>query len=84
MDYYDIYAIYHQHLITNTNYYCNLTQIISQHKIPILYTVYYNITYASTKIFIVILAYHTTLAYLRLQIVSLFSSKCNDDVLFLG
>ena len=35
-------------------------------------------------IFIVIQAYHTTLAYLRLQIITLFSSKCNDDVLFLS
>ena len=33
-------------------------------------------------IFIAILAYHTTLAYLRLQIKTLFSLKCNDDILF--
>ena len=37
MDHNDIYAIYHKHIITNTNYYCNLTQISTQHKIPILY-----------------------------------------------
>ena len=36
IDHYDIYTTYHQH---NTNYYCNLTQILSQHKIPTLYNI---------------------------------------------
>ena len=35
-------------------------------------------------IFIVILAYHTTLNHLCLQIITLFSLKCNDDVVFLS
>ena len=35
-DHYDVYGTYHQH---NTNYYCNLTQISFQYKIPILFNI---------------------------------------------
>ena len=36
VDNYNIYATYQQH---NTNYFCNLVQISSLHKIPILYNI---------------------------------------------
>ena len=42
---YTQYTIYHQHIITNTNYYCNLTQISPQHKIHIFHSILqYNIS----------------------------------------
>ena len=39
MDHYDIYAIYHLHIITDKKYHSNLTQLSSLHKTPILYNI---------------------------------------------
>ena len=44
--------------------------------------VYYNTTYPSTMIFTVILAYYTTLAYLCLQIITLFYFLRNEIKMF--
>ena len=80
-----IIMLYMQYIIiTNINYYCNLTQILFQHKNTIiaLYSIVYdNMIYLSTTIFI--LTDHTTLAFYAYKS-KLFSSKCNDDILFLS
>ena len=68
-----------------TNYNCNLTQISSQHKIPTFHSILqFNISLHHDIYCDSGLPYYTRLFTLVKHNFIIFSSKCNDDVLFLS